>query len=82
LDQVTEFEHKPGLYNAFCCKCGSPLYARSSSDPSDIRVRLGGFEGDVDVNITGHVWISSKASWYQIEDSVPCFKEVFKQAGA
>jgi hypothetical protein len=72
---ITEFEHQPGLYNAFCAKCGSPLYARSNVDPSDIRVRLGGFEGDLDVTITGHVWTSSKASWYEIEDSIPQFKE-------
>jgi len=36
-------------------------------------VRLGGFDGDVDVRITGHVWTSSKSSWYQSEDTVPQF---------
>jgi hypothetical protein len=50
---VTEFEHMPGLFKAFCSKCGTPLYARSEHDPNDIRVRLGGFEGDLDVVITG-----------------------------
>ena len=74
-DQVTEFEHKPGMFKAFCSRCGSPLYARSSGDPDDIRVRLGGFEGDLDVRITGHVWTSSKASWYTIEDSIPRYPE-------
>lgn len=75
FDQITEFEHKPGLYNAFCSQCGSPLYARSDANPSDVRVRLGGFDGDVDARITGHVWTSSKASWYQIEDAIPKFSE-------
>lgn len=74
-DLITEFEHKPGLYNAFCAKCGTPLYARSDADPNDIRVRLGGLEGDIDVTITGHVWTSSKAGWYQIEDSIPQYEE-------
>lgn len=72
---VTEFEHKPGLYNAFCANCGSPLYARSDANPDDIRVRLGGFDGDLDVTITGHVWVSAKASWYEIDDSIPQFDE-------
>lgn len=75
---VTEFEHKPGLYNAFCSKCGSPLYARSDIDPNDIRVRLGGFEGKIDVAITGHVWVCSKASWYIIGDTVPQFEERYE----
>lgn len=74
-DKVTEFEHKLGLFKAFCSKCGSPLYARSSHDPDDIRVRLGAFEGVLDVRITGHVWTLSKATWYGIEDSIPCYSE-------
>ena len=72
---VTEFEQQPGLYNAFCARCGSPLYARSDFDPEGVRVRLGGFEGELDATITGHVWTSSKASWYEIEDSIPRFAE-------
>lgn len=74
-DQVTEYEHKPGLFKAFCSECGSPLYARSDHDPDDIRVRLGGFEGTLAVRITGHVWVDSKAAWYKIEDSIPRYSE-------
>ena len=74
-NEVTEFEHKQGMFKAFCSRCGSPLYARSSKDPNDIRGRLGGFEGDLDVKITGHVWTASKSTWYSIEDSIPCYLE-------
>lgn len=74
-DLVTEFEHKPGKFKAFCSRCGSPLYARLTSDPDDIRVRLGAFDGALEVAITGHVWTSSKADWYQIEGSIPCYPE-------
>lgn len=75
---ITEFEHKPGLFNAFCSKCGSPLYGRSRSNPDDMRVRLGGFEGQIDVAITGHVWVSSKASWYEIEDNIAQFEQRYE----
>lgn len=82
-ERVTEFEHKPGMFKAFCSRCGSPLYARSSHDPDDVRVRLGGFEGDLDVTVTGHVWTSSKAPWYEIEDSLPRYPEGFaRQRGS
>jgi len=70
-DQVTEYEHRPGRYKAFCARCGSPLYARSDYDPNDVRVRLGSFEGELDVTITAHVWTGSKASWYDIGDPLP-----------
>lgn len=76
--EVTEFEHKPGKFKAFCSRCGSPLYARSLHDPDDIRVRLGGFEGNLDVRITGHVWTSSRSTWYTIEDSLPCYPEAIE----
>ena len=52
-------------------RCGSPLDARSSQDPDDIRVRLGGFEGGLDVTITGPVWTWSRSIGYVIEDSLP-----------
>ncbi|MCZ6618959.1 MAG: GFA family protein, partial [Gammaproteobacteria bacterium] len=74
-EELTEFEHKPGMFKAFCARCGSPLYARSSREPDDIRIRLGGFEGSLEVNITAHVWTSSKSAWYTIEDSMPCYLE-------
>jgi hypothetical protein len=74
-DEITEFEHKPGMFKAFCARCGSPLHARSSQDPDDIRIRLGGFEGSLEVAITAHVWTSSKSTWYAIEDSLPRYPE-------
>lgn len=80
-EQITEYEHKPGLFKAFCAGCGSPLYARSDRDPDDIRVRLGGFEGTLDARITGHVWVGSKATWYTIEDSLSCHREAIGPNG-
>jgi hypothetical protein len=74
-DEITEFGHKPGMFKAFCARCGSPLHARSSQDPDDIRIRLGGFEGSLEVAITAHVWTSSKSTWYAIEDSLPRYPE-------
>jgi len=74
-DQITEYEFRPGKLKAFCSSCGSPLYARSADDPSDIRIRLGALDGRLDVNVTGHVWTSSKSGWYAIEDSLPQYPE-------
>ena len=75
---VKEYEHKPGIYRAFCSECGSPIYARVEADPENVRVRLGSFETVEGVEITGHVWVSSKASWYSIEGSIPCYLEAFE----
>lgn len=69
-DSIKEFEHKPGIYRAFCSNCGSLIFSRVASDPDSIRVRLGSFESVSDVEITGHVWVSSKATWYSIQDNL------------
>jgi len=72
---VTEYEQAPGIFRAFCGKCGSPLYSRLNREPDHIRVRLGSFSNPSGVQIGGHVWVSSKASWYEIEDSKVRFAE-------
>lgn len=77
-DKITEFEHKPGWFKAFCCTCGSPLYARSNTNPDQIRVRLGGFSGELVATVTGHVWTDFKAQWYSLDDSLPCYAEAIK----
>ncbi|MGK0258214.1 MAG: hypothetical protein ACI96M_001647 [Candidatus Azotimanducaceae bacterium] len=58
-------------------KINSSLYARSDSNSEDIRIRLGGFDSANDVSVTGHVWVSSKAEWYSIDDDIPQFEESY-----
>ena len=72
---VTEYEQSPGIFRAFCGKCGSPLYARIDSEPDFIRVRLGSYDNPAGVKVVGNVWVSSKAPWYRIPESEQCFAE-------
>lgn len=75
---IKEYEQKPGFYRAFCSRCGSPVFARLDSDTQHIRVRLGSFVIAENVDVTGHVWVSSKANWYCIEDTLPRYLESFE----
>jgi len=72
---ITEFEQAPGIFRAFCSQCGSPIYSRLDNDPDYLRVRLGSFDEPPGVNVTAHVWVSSKAPWHAIDESIPCFDE-------
>jgi len=72
---VTEYEQAPGIFRSFCRKCGSPVYSRLDREPDHIRVRLGSFDNPTGVNVLGHVWVSSKASWYDIPVSDDCFSQ-------
>lgn len=75
LDRVSEYESSPGKFRAFCARCGSPVYSRTTSDPGHLRVRLGTLDQDPGRRSLAHVWVSSKAPWFEIGDALPQFPE-------
>jgi len=70
---IREFESSPGKLRAFCSRCGSPVYSRVTSDPDTFRLRLGMLDGDPGRRPLAHVWVSSKAPWFEITDALPQF---------
>ena len=75
LDGVTEYESSPGKFRAFCSRCGSPVYSRSTADPDNLRIRLGLLDQDPGRRALAHLWVSSKAPWFDISDQLPQFPE-------
>lgn len=73
-DLVREYESSPGKFRAFCARCGSPLYSRRDSEPEIRRLRLGLLDGDPGRRPAAHVWVGSKAPWYEISDALPRFE--------
>jgi hypothetical protein len=59
----------------FCSRCGSPICKRSSDQPDALRIRLGLLDGDPELHARAHIWVSAKAPWYQIADSLPQLPE-------
>ncbi|HYV57440.1 MAG TPA: GFA family protein [Candidatus Nitrosopolaris sp.] len=74
-DLVTEYESSPGKFRAFCRRCGSPVYSRRDSEPDVRRIRLGTLDSDPERRPLAHLWVSSKAPWYSIADSLPQYPE-------
>jgi hypothetical protein len=74
-ERIREFESSPGKFRAFCSRCGSPVYSRRDSEPELLRLRLGLLDGDPGRRPAGHVWVGSKAPWYEIADTLPQFDE-------
>jgi hypothetical protein len=72
---IREYESSPGKYRAFCSRCGSPLYSRRDAEPELRRIRLGTLDGDPERRPLAHFWVSAKAPWYEITDSLPQFAE-------
>ena len=70
-DLVREFDSSPGVFRAFCSRCGSPVYSRLESDPDNLRLRLGLLDGDPERRPLAHFHTGTQASWYTIEDDLP-----------
>lgn len=71
---VSVYESSPGGYRCFCRVCGSPLGARAK-DGKLSWVTLGTVEGDPGVRPNAHIFVGSKAPWYEIADHLPQFDE-------
>jgi hypothetical protein len=70
---LRRYESSRGAWKVFCGICGSPAYSDVEADPDNIRIRLGTLERDAQAEITGHVWVGSKAAWDAIDDRLPCY---------
>ncbi len=71
VSSLTSFSFKPGRQRHFCQRCGSPVYSSNSDDPSRVRIRLGIIESDISERPISHNFVSSKASWEEMDAALP-----------
>lgn len=86
-DTLQTFESSPGKQRVFCARCGSPIYAYLAATPEVLRVRLGTLDTPFSRAPKAHTWVSKRAAWAPIDDSLPRFskwapREVLTQAGS
>jgi len=78
---IVEYESSPGKFRAFCARCGSPLYSRTSAAPETLRIRLGTLDQDPGGRPRLHVWTSEKAAWFEINDEIPQIPAIPRSGG-
>uniref|UniRef100_B8HT33 Glutathione-dependent formaldehyde-activating GFA n=1 Tax=Cyanothece sp. (strain PCC 7425 / ATCC 29141) TaxID=395961 RepID=B8HT33_CYAP4 len=70
---VEGYESSPGRKRCFCKKCGSPLVATHAGKITE--VVLGTVDGDSGARPSEHIFVGSKALWYEITDALPQFEQ-------
>ena len=70
---VTQYESSPGRARCFCSRCGSALVSMHCGDV--LEVALGSTDGDPGVRPGEHIFVGSRACWYEIADALPRFEE-------
>lgn len=74
-DAMKSFSVK-GVHRVFCAHCGSPIISRRDWMPDSVRVRLGTLDTPLDQRPQGHIFVASKADWYDIHDELPQYAEL------
>lgn len=68
------FESSEGKSRFFCSGCGTHLYAKREGT-QHIILRLGSLDDDPQSQEKEHIWVSQKASWYEINNDLPEHQE-------
>lgn len=69
------YESSPGEHKGFCSVCGSSLYTRFDAAPDVLGFPLGTLDTDPGVKPRRHVYVGSKAPWFDISDTLPQYDE-------
>ena len=69
-EYLSSYKSSDNVTKYFCQKCGSPLHSSYADKPDVLGIALGGLEG-VTAMPEGHIFVGSKASWYDIADTLP-----------
>jgi hypothetical protein len=76
-DLVSRYESSPGETRTFCRVCGATLATFFRDHPEQIGLPLGTLDDDPGVRPSAHVFVASKAPWFEISDDLPRFSEGF-----
>lgn len=71
---VRYYESSPGEHRGFCSVCGSNLISKFDAKPAVYGLALGVLDDDPQVRPVCHVYVGSKAPWFEITDSLPQYE--------
>jgi hypothetical protein len=72
-DHVKVYETLAGAGWCFCNECGSSLAGTEKGRITT--VTLGTVEGDPCIKPESHIFVGSRAQWYEIKDDLPQFEK-------
>jgi hypothetical protein len=70
-NRITRYRSSSGIVRTFCARCGSTLQWLRESKPEVVDVALGVLDDDPGVRPACHIFVGSKAPWYEITDNLP-----------
>ena len=82
-DLLGRFPSSERIFRVFCSRCGSALAAWPSNPAAEsVWVMMGTLDDDPGVKPSRHIFIGSKAPWFEIADELPKHEELRAQGRA
>jgi len=76
---LSKYESSPGETRTFCRVCGATLPTFFRDHPDQIGLPLGTLDDDPGVRPSAHVFVDSKAPWFEIADGLlQCSEKLVK----
>ena len=70
-NDIASYQSSSGVIRTFCKQCGSNLQFINDKWPSTFSLALGTLDDDPGVQASLHIFVASKAPWFQITDDLP-----------
>ena len=70
---LTRYRSSQDQERSFCRVCGSTLVTFYANDPGILKLALGTLDDDPGKRAECHVFVGSKAPWFEITDNLPQF---------
>ncbi|MCP5056423.1 MAG: GFA family protein, partial [bacterium] len=71
---IRAYEDTPGYKVQFCNRCGSPVPSYLE-ELGLVFLHVGGLDGDPGRRVDHHIFVGSKAPWFEITDDHPQYDE-------
>jgi hypothetical protein len=78
---VGAYHSSAEVTRTFCKRCGSPLQFTRSTRPDTFSLALGTLDDDPLVRPSSHIFVASKASWFEITDNLPRYLQRATKVG-
>ena len=68
---LRSYRSSPPVERSFCGTCGASVFFRHDAVPDATWVAAGTIDGDPGVRAESHIFVTSKAPWHEIADTLP-----------
>lgn len=77
---MTSYRSSPDTIKRFCRVCGSPMVNSWDPEPDMYGLAMGSLDDDPGIRPSCHIFVGSRAPWYEIRDNLPQFEAFPEEA--